>query len=118
PSRSGAGSRWPPPRNPLLPSATRDRPPSCSSRTSLLRRGLLDRGANARVGAAATDVAAHRVVDLLVGRLGGALEQRRGRHDLAGLAVTALGDTDVGPRRLQGLADRVGADPLDRDDLP
>src|ERR1700741_3877188 len=46
--------------------------------------------ANARVGRTAADVAAHRGVDIGVGRLGVLHEQRSGGHDLPGLTVAAL----------------------------
>src|SRR6516225_4801931 len=49
--------------------------------------GVVDRGADAHVGRAATDVAAHRLVDVFVARLRIARQQRRGAHDLARLAV-------------------------------
>jgi hypothetical protein len=64
----------------------------------------VDSRANALVGAASTDVG-HRLVDVLVGRLRGLLEERRGGHDLAGLAVAALGHVDRRP----GLLHRMGA---------
>src|SRR5882724_1353034 len=49
--------------------------------------GRVDGGANAGIGGAAADIAAHGVVDVGVGRLRVLLEQRRRRHDLAGLAI-------------------------------
>src|SRR4051812_22980858 len=49
----------------------------------------VNRFADALAGAAATDVG-HRLVDVLVGRVRLLLQQRRRRHDLAGLAVAAL----------------------------
>src|SRR5690242_76067 len=55
---------------------------SCSSR--------LDGGGDALIAAAAADVAAHRVVDLGLGRVLRRGQQRSGLHDLAGLAITAL----------------------------
>src|SRR5205814_6502138 len=100
---TGAGSRW--------------RSPARSSRASLLKRRLLDGGADTRVRPAAADVAAHGLVDLGLARLRLALQQRGRGHDLAGLTVAALGHARVDPRRLQGLADRVRADRLDGDDL-
>src|SRR3989442_7674949 len=101
---TGAVSRWP-------------RSAARSPRPSLPRRRLLDRGADPRVGPAATDVAAHGLVDLGVGRLRRALEERGRGHDLAGLAIAALRYAHVDPRRLQRLADRVRADRLDGDDF-
>src|SRR5947209_6229026 len=55
---------------------------SCGSR--------LDGGGDALIAAAAADVAAHRVVDLGLGRVLPRRQQCRGLHDLAGLAVAAL----------------------------
>src|SRR6185369_3424027 len=113
PAGIGAGSRWPAPRL-----ARTTRPDAwCSSRTSRLRRGLLDRGTDPRVGPAAADVAFHGLVDLRVGGIRVALQQRGGRHDLPGLAVAALRDAVVDPGRLQRAADGLGADRFDRDDL-
>src|SRR4051812_17812853 len=55
----------------------------------LLSGGLVDRGADALVRAAAADVG-HRFVDVLVGRVRVRLEERDRGHDLARLAVAAL----------------------------
>ncbi len=59
--------------------------------------------ADARVGAAPADVAAHGLVDL--GIAGGLVlaQQCFGRHQLAGLAVAALRDIVLDPRGLQGV---------------
>src|SRR5262245_31743809 len=56
--------------------------------------GLLDRGPDARIGPAAADVARHCVVDIRVARFRLGCQQRAGRHDLAGLAVAALGHVE------------------------
>src|SRR5438067_353630 len=56
----------------------------------------VDRFADALIGAAAADVG-HRFVDVLVGRPRLLLQERRRRHDLAGLAVAALRHVDRGP---------------------
>ena len=56
------------------------------------------------IGAAAADVAGHGLVDLRVGRLGSLGEQRGGGHDLARLAIAALGDVDFHPGALDGMA--------------
>src|ERR1700752_2670167 len=53
-------------------------------------RRVLDALADSHIGAAATDVSRHGVVDIAVGRVGLGGEQRRCGHDLAGLAITAL----------------------------
>src|SRR5438876_3217069 len=68
------------------------------------------------MGAAPTDVARHGVDDLLIGGLRRLLEERRGLHDLAGLAVAALRNVSGFP----GTLDRVSAiraEALDGDDL-
>src|SRR5271169_6341928 len=52
--------------------------------------GPLDGTDDARVGGAATQIAVHAVDDLLLGRIWILRKQRRGLHDLAGLAVAAL----------------------------
>ena len=62
-----------------------------------IARGSLDGFADAHIGATAADIAGHRCVDVgIVGlrRLG---EQRRRRHDLAGLAVAALDHLEIKP---------------------
>src|SRR5882757_2323600 len=79
-------------------------------------RGLLDRFANADIGAAAANVAGHRVVDIGIGRTWVARDERRSRHDLAGLAVAALHDLPVEPGLLDLGARRRRADRLDRRD--
>ena len=71
------------------------------------RCGLLDRGADAGVGAAAADVAGHRGVDLRVVRALVALEQRGRTHDLPALAVAALRHIERDPGVCHSLADTV-----------
>ena len=63
---------------------------------SLASRNGMDRSANPWVGAATTDVG-HRLVDLGIrgSRIG--LEQSTCRHDLTGLAVSALGNLMINP---------------------
>src|SRR5207302_1097843 len=80
------------------------------------RRGL-DRRANPLIGAAATDVAGHRLVDIVIGGLRGLGEQAGRLHDLPTLAVAALRDVQAAPRGLDALADRCSTDPLDGRDL-
>src|ERR1700719_2693867 len=65
--------------------------------------GAMDGLADALVGSAAADVAAHEVIDIGVGRVGLLGEQRDCGHDLSGLAVAALRDVFCDP----GLLDRV-----------
>src|ERR1700722_19493205 len=66
----------------------------------LRSRSLLDGGANALIGPTAADVAVHRAVDVGVGRMGRLLQQRDRPHDLASLAIAALGHVDGAPRLL------------------
>ncbi len=68
----------------------------------------MDGGANAVIGAAAADVAVHRLIDVAVARLGDLRQQARRGHDLPGLAIAALRDVVLDPRRLDGLADLAG----------
>src|SRR5262245_23403776 len=56
----------------------------------------MDRLADSLIGAASTDVG-HGGVDIAVAGFRLALEQRRSRHDLAGLAVAALRDLQLQP---------------------
>src|ERR1700719_5212922 len=53
-------------------------------------RSRMNRGANARVGGAAANIAAHGAVDVRITRRAILLEERRRGHDLSGLAVAAL----------------------------
>src|SRR3954469_21900334 len=75
----------------------------------------VDRFADALIGAAAADVG-HRFVDVLVGRPRILFQQRRRRHDLAGLAVAALRHIDRRPGLLHRMGG-VGGETFDRDDL-
>ena len=84
---------------------------------SFLTGRLLDGGTDASIRSAAADVASHGGIDIGVGRLGFLLEERGRGHDLPSLAVAALRDAHVDPRRLHGFADLVRADRLDGDDL-
>ena len=77
---------------------------------------MLDRSADALIGAASADIARHGGVDVVIRRLRRVLQQRRRRHDLAGLAVAALHHLQLQPRLLQGRALRRLADRLDRGD--
>src|SRR5262245_60830903 len=53
--------------------------------------------ANALIGAAAADVAAHGIVDVGIGRIGFLCKERDGGHDLSGLTIAALGDVFFDP---------------------
>ena len=77
--------------------------PSSDRRRGGKLRGVLDGLADADVGAAATDVAGHRSVDLGVGGLGIGGEQCSRGHDLPRLTVTALNDLEVEPCLLKAL---------------
>src|SRR5580692_6333421 len=63
--------------------------------------GALDGAEDARIGAAAADVAVHVADDVVAARILVGREQCRGLHDLAGLAVTALRHLQVEPGLLQ-----------------
>src|SRR5262245_942162 len=82
---------------------------------SRLRRGV-DGFAHLLEGAAPADVRDRRV-DVGVGGLGFVLEERRGRHDHAGLTVAALRDLVIDPRLLHLVQDAVDSEALDRGDL-
>src|SRR6476660_4561168 len=79
--------------------------------------GLLDGFANAHIGPAAADVAGHGTVDFGIRRMWVAREQRRGRHDLARLAVPALHDFALEPCLLNLAANRRRPDRLDGRDV-
>src|SRR5687768_13978914 len=81
------------------------------------RSRLLDGIADVDIGPAAADVAGHRVVDIGIGRVRVACQQRRSGHDLARLAVPALRDLAVEPGLLDPSTRRCGTDRLDRCDL-
>src|SRR6266480_6415419 len=70
-------------------------------------RGAMDGGADALIGAAATDVG-HRGVDIGVGGMRILREQRRGSHDLPRLAVAALRHVLLDPRALHGVRAVLG----------
>src|SRR4029077_11618247 len=77
---------------------------------------LPDRGADSEVGAAATEVPGHGLVDLVVGGVAVRRQQRgRGNH-LTGLAVPALRDVKADPGVLDLLARRGLSDRFDRRD--
>src|SRR5262245_28140131 len=79
-------------------------------------RGLLDRGANTRIGAATADVARHPFVDVGVRGFRTFSQQRRCGHDLSGLTVAALRDIEREPCLLDLLALGSSADPFDGGD--
>src|SRR6185295_7293347 len=78
---------------------------------------LLDGGANSTIGATAADVARHGGVDVAIaGTCVLGKECRRG-HDLARLAVAALGDVERDPGFLDLLACGRAPDGLDGGDV-
>src|SRR5918994_4654993 len=79
-------------------------------------RRLLDRGTDARISAAAADVAVHCIVYVGVAGAGIFGEKRGSRHNLAGLAIAALHDLQVEPCLLHGLSGRRFTDRLDGGD--
>src|SRR6266496_901520 len=80
-------------------------------------RRVLDSLADSHIRAAAADVSRHGIVYVCVAGAGILREQRRSRHDLAGLAIAALRYLQIDPGLLNLLAGRRPADGLDRDDL-
>jgi hypothetical protein len=76
----------------------------------------MDGGADPDIGRAAADVAVHGEVDVAIGRRRIQSEQRRGAHDLAGLAVAALRHVERDPGLLHGGA-FLAAEALDGRDL-
>ena len=73
--------------------------------------GEMDRGANARIGRASTEVASSR--DRYPGRsvLGAGSEAMRRRHDHAGLAIAALGNVEFDPGLLYRMICHCGIAP-------
>src|SRR6202044_1216756 len=75
-----------------------------------------DRPANANVGSTTAEIACHGGIDVLIVRMGIAVQQRRGRHDLSGLAITALRHCTFYPGLLDlGAVGRI-ADSFNGDD--
>jgi len=72
--------------------------------------------ADAQVGAAAAQIAAHGFVDFRIGWLGVFGEERGGRHDLARLAVATLRNIQFHPGLLQSMRG-VGREAFDGGDV-
>src|SRR5882762_6254037 len=87
----------------------------CRDSSGILSRQMNGR-ADARIGAATADIAAHGVVDVGIAGLRCLLEQCACRHQLPALAIAALNDVDFGPRPAQ-CVDLRAADALDGHDL-
>src|ERR1051325_5983131 len=64
----------------------------------------MNRGEDTGIGTAAANIAVHGCIDISVSRFFIGSEQGGGRHDLAGLAVTALHYIYLAPCGLHGLA--------------
>src|SRR5215471_5713174 len=119
--------RPPPAAAPACRKPRRERPIADDARLGFARvmsapfpvrlRGQLDRVANPHIRATATDIAGHRIVDVGIAGMRIAGEQRRRRHDLAGLAIAALNDLAVEPRLLDLRAGLGRPNGLDGRDL-
>src|SRR5215467_11783841 len=88
-----------------------------SRETSPAGPGSGSRGLTSSLPAAPADVTGHGFVDLRVGGLAVALEERGGRHELSRLTVTTLRYAHLHPGRLQRPPNLVGLDSLDGHDL-
>src|SRR3954453_11629436 len=86
-----------------------------SPRSRLQLGRAMNGGPDTRIGAAATDIR-HRVVDVGVGRLWRLLEERDSRHDLPGLAISALRNIELDPRQLDRVRSVCGQ-PFDRSNV-
>src|SRR3954469_11879274 len=75
--------------------------------------GFLHGAANALVGGAAAEIAAHRRIDVRVGGFAVLGQEADRRHDLPGLAIAALRHIELDPGVLNRLRD-LAADALDR----
>ena len=69
--------------------------------------GYLNGLTDADVSGAATDIPAHGLFDVGVGRLRCVLKQRHGAHYLSALAVATLNDVFTDPRILNYAANRI-----------
>ncbi len=82
----------------------------------MLARGAFDRVADADVSAAAADISCHSRIDISVGRIAIIGKQRRRRHDLTRLAVTALDNFKIEPGFLHFCTGLGGPDGFNRGD--
>src|SRR3954452_15369719 len=79
--------------------------------------GLADGGDDVDVAAAAAEIAAHPLADLVVAVRVSLAQQRHGGADLSRRAVAALETVGADEGGLQRVQAAVGREPLDRDDL-
>src|SRR5579859_1659528 len=79
-------------------------------------RGAMDGFANALIGAATADVAAHEIVDIGIAGIGLFFEQGHRGHDLSGLAIAALRNVFGDPSLLDAMQ-AVGGQALDGGDF-
>jgi hypothetical protein len=70
--------------------------------------GLVNSRANTMIRIAAADIAAQRIIYIVVGRLSVCIQKGDRRHDLARLAVAALGHIEFCPGRLNDFRDLSG----------
>src|ERR1041385_1404683 len=89
--------------------------PSCASFRKLCG-SRLDCGADARIRAAAAEVSAHRLLDVLFGRTRRLFEQCNGGHDLPALAIATLDHVFCDPCVLNCSSNRIGSHCFDRHD--
>src|ERR1700722_16883891 len=88
-------------------------PMGCSKMASRsLLGGAPDGAEDARVGGAAADVAVHVANDVVAARILVGRKQRRGLHDLPGLAITALRHLQIEPGPFEGMG-AIGRQALD-----
>ncbi len=103
PGMTNATTSPPPTAAAPLRKPRRDNAIRLSMATSTQLGGAFHRGADAWIGATAANVAGQRLIDVAISRLRDLRQQRRRRHDLPGLTVTALHHIEFGP----GLLHRV-----------
>src|ERR1700722_1437407 len=104
---------WRKPRRESAPCGLRSILPMASR--SLLG-GALDGAEDARIGAATADIAIHVANDVVTARILVRRKQRRGLHDLPGLAIAALRHLQIEPGLLQRMV-AIGRQALDGGDV-
>src|SRR5580704_12833909 len=111
------------PRRDSVPAGLRSSLPMNSLPKTLLNMascsllgGALDGAEDARISAATADIAIHVANDVVAARILVGRQQRRGLHDLAGLAVAALRHLQVEPGLLQRMV-AIGRQSFDGGDV-